>query len=190
MKKNTILIIGFIIVLVGVAGYFVLNKQSSFSKLTSTSTSGLTPDTIKPAPVLSSEIIAIDNIKYDIDNLIKTGALHEKKKEFEYSIPYEPTLKAIYVDQENKVSKYIQEAGSDDSALKSNFYYDKSFKLRFVLITGGAVNGSELEHRIYFNENGERISESHEYINGPGYTFPNPWPESEIVLDPIKEYNR
>jgi hypothetical protein len=52
--------------------------------------------------------------------------------------------------------------------------------LRFVFITGGATNGSELEHRIYFDETGKRIWEKQIYKKGPGYTFPTIWPDDQL----------
>jgi hypothetical protein len=179
-----------IVILIIVIGYFAPNNQWSISKLDPANTSSSTPNTVKEISSLSSEIIKINNIKDSIDKSIESGMLREKKKELGYSIPYEPTLKVIYTDKENAVYKYLQEAGSEDSALRSNFYYDNNHKLRFVLIYGRAVNGSELEHKIYFDENGKRISETHEYTKGEGYTFPEEWPEDQIIFDPIKEFNK
>ena len=49
--------------------------------------------------------------------------------------------------------------------------------------------GSELEHRIYLDETGKRIWERHKYVKGPRYTFPEVWPEEELVKsDPGKEF--
>jgi len=59
-----------------------------------------------------------------------------------------------------------------------------------VLITGGAVNGSRLEHRIYFDESGARIREDHVYTTGPGYTFPSIWPGESPQDDPRRSYER
>jgi hypothetical protein len=80
------------------------------------------------------------------------------------------------------VRYYEKQGGSDDSALKLQHYYDEAGRLRFVLITGGAVNGSELEQRIYFDEQGKRIWEEHKYTKGPGYTFPEIWPAEQLQL--------
>ena len=57
-------------------------------------------------------------------------------------------MKAVFFDGTNTARRYIEENGSDDSALKFSYYYDAKKALRFVFIEGGAVNGSEMEHRI------------------------------------------
>lgn len=193
MGQKKIISVGVVvmIVLVTIGAYILIQDQSFISRQTPSANNTDVPSTaVTGVPALSTQMVAVDGIKNKIDDLIKNGTLRESKKEFGYTVPYEPTLKAIFVDQTGKVRKYVQEAGSDDSALQSHYYYDESLRLRFVFITGGAVNGSELEHTVYYNENGERISESHRYTKGPGYTFPEKWPENEIVLDPIKEFNK
>lgn len=137
---------------------------------------------------------AILNAEEDIENKIKSGILKEQKKDYEYTGPG-LSSKTIYVDEKNNIFKYIKEEGSDDSSLTYNFYYDKNNQLFYVLITGGASNGldekdqaisSELKHEIYFNE-GNKISEFHK-VTGPGYSWPELWPEDQLVFDPQKDY--
>jgi hypothetical protein len=101
---------------------------------------------------------------------------------FEYCEPYEDTLRRMTVDSHGIVRMYEKQAGSDDSSLTWKHYYDDHGQLRFVFITGGAVNGSKLEHRIYFDEGGRRIWEDHKYVKGPGYTFPEVWPEDQLQI--------
>jgi hypothetical protein len=110
--------------------------------------------------------------------MIEAGTLRETRKESEVE------AQASYSDTTGIIRKYIAETGSEDSALVSHFYYDETGILRYVLITGGAINGSELKHEITFDTRGNRLSETHEYIKGPGYTFPAVWPDSQIVFDP------
>lgn len=105
----------------------------------------------------------------------KTGT-----REFEYCEPYEDGRRSMAVDGRGRVRYYEKQAGSDDSALKWEHYYDEEGRLRFVFITGGAANGSELEHRIYFDEEGKRIWEEQKYTKGPGYTFPAIWPDEQL----------
>ncbi|MBX7153031.1 hypothetical protein K1X84_15495 [bacterium] len=131
-----------------------------------------------PARKLIVEVVS------DIDGLIRNNKLKSVRGESAYSKPYEPTLKEYFVDQSARIRKYIEATGSDDSALNFEYYYDSKGTLRFVFIEGGAVNGSRLEHRIYFSEAGKRIWESHEYLQGPGYTFPEIWPDAELVFNP------
>jgi hypothetical protein len=115
---------------------------------------------------------------------VKTGlgrkSFKVRTREFEYCEPYEDSLRTLAVDAGGRVRYYERQAGSDDSALKWEHYYDEAGRLRFVFITGGAANGSKLEHRVYFDENGKRIWEEHKYTTGPGYTFPEIWPDEEL----------
>jgi hypothetical protein len=101
-------------------------------------------------------------------------------RKFEYCEPYEDTLRQVAVDAKGIVRMYEKQAGSDDSSLTWKHYYDELGRLRFVFISGGATNGAELEHRIYFDENGKRIWEDHKYVKGPGYTFPEVWPDDQL----------
>ncbi|MEI8270844.1 MAG: hypothetical protein WCG45_05770, partial [bacterium] len=144
-----------------------------------------------------SEINEIDKIKDDIDNLIKNKVLIQDKKEIK-NLPFEPGSKVIYKDKDGFVLKYVKEIGGEDSALTFNFYYNKNGKLAYTLITGGAYNGldeeyqpisSELEHKIYFSEEGNKIKESHVITKGPGYSWTEVWPENEIILDPLKDFS-
>lgn len=125
------------------------------------------------------KIKAVRGIVESINAGLRRNAFKVSRRNFEYCAPYEDTLRVISVDARGVVRKYENEAGSDDSALKWQHYYDEAGGLRFVFITGGAVNGAQLEHRIYFDETGKRIWEEHKYIKGPAYTFPEVWPEEE-----------
>ncbi|HKR01619.1 MAG TPA: hypothetical protein VJT09_13150 [Pyrinomonadaceae bacterium] len=112
-----------------------------------------------------------------------------KKRAFEYCEPYEDTLRTIATDQRGQTRFYGSEGGSEDSSLKFEHYYDEQGRLRFVFITGGAVNGSQLEHRIYFDETGKRIWEEQTYKKGPGYTWPQVWPDEQLqITDPAGKF--
>ncbi len=117
---------------------------------------------------------------------MKTGMSRKsftvKKRVFEYCEPYEDTERMIATDSRGRARFYQNAGGSDDSSLKWEHYYDEAGHLRFVFITGGAVNGSELEHRIYFDEAGKRIWEEQTYKKGPGYTFPEVWPDDQLQI--------
>ena len=125
-----------------------------------------------------------------VNNGMSRKSLKVRKRAFDYCEPYEDTTRTIATDSNGRVRFYANEGGSDDSALKWEHYYDEQGRLRFVFITGGAVNGSELEHRIYFDEKGARIWEDHTYKKGPGYTFPEVWPEDQLqIKDPDKKFS-
>jgi hypothetical protein len=118
---------------------------------------------------------------------VKTGmsrkSLTVRRRAFEYCESYEDVERLIASDSRGRVRFYLNDAGSDDSALKTEHYYDEAGRLRFVFISGGAVNGSHLEHRIYFDEAGRRIWEEHTYTKGPGYTFPETWPDERLQIN-------
>jgi hypothetical protein len=115
--------------------------------------------------------------------------LKVSERKFEYNEPYEDTLRKMAVDSKGIVRMYEKQGGSDDSALTWKHYYDEAGRLRFVLITGGAVNGAQLEHRIYFDEGGKRLWEVHKYVKGPGYTFPEIWPDDQLqTKDPASAF--
>lgn len=123
------------------------------------------------------QILQVRAIVNSVDAGIRKGSFKISKREFEYCESYEDTLRKMAVDSKGVVRKYENEAGSDDSALTWQHYYDQLGRLRFVFISGGAANGAQLEHRIYFDESGKRLWEEHKYVKGTGYTFPEVWPE-------------
>lgn len=117
---------------------------------------------------------------------VKTGmagkTLTTKKRTFEYCEPGEDTTRMIAMDSSGHTRFYQSEGGSEDSSLKFEQYYDEGGRLRFVFITAGAVNGSALEHRIYFDEMGKRIWEEQTLKKGPGYTWPEVWPDDQLQI--------
>lgn len=125
------------------------------------------------------KIKTVRNVVESINAELKKGTFKISVRKFQYCEPYEDTFRKLAVDAKGVARLYQNEAGSDDSALTWQHYYDESGRLRFVFIFGGAVNGSKLEHRIYFDENGKRLWEEHKYLEGPGYTFPEVWPEEK-----------
>lgn len=125
------------------------------------------------------KILQVRAIVNSIDTGIKKGSFKTSKREFEYCESYEDTMRKMAVDSKGVVRRYENEAGSDDSMLTWRHYYDQLGRLRFVFITGGAANGAQLEHRIYFDESGKRLWEEHKYVKGPGYTWPEVWPEEQ-----------
>lgn len=108
--------------------------------------------------------------------------LRMKKRTFEYCEPGADTARVIGSDAQGRVRFYQTEGGSEDSSLKFEHYYDENGRLRFVFITGGAVSGSQLEHRIYFDAEGKRIWEEHK-ATAPGYTWPEVWPEEQLQIN-------
>ena len=136
------------------------------------------------------KIQEIRNIYNQIESRITNNTLVKSEKSLESEEPSVPTSKIIYVDNLGTVRKYVESAGSDDSALTSNYYYDHAGRLRFVFITGGAVNGSQLEHRIYFDTRGKRIWEIQQYLTDIHYTFPSIWPKKDLIFEPQQAFDK
>lgn len=117
-------------------------------------------------------------------NQTATRKYKKESKKWSYCEPYADMERTIYRDDKKVARIYVHSGGSDDSSLTFESHYDENGKLRFVFIMGGAVNGSQLEHRIYYRANGERFWQIQKYTKGEGYTFPTDWPEDEITKDP------
>ena len=92
-------------------------------------------------------------------------------------------VRTVFRDASKRIRRFVIDQGSEDSRVTLTHDYDDSGRLRFVFITAGAVNGSELEHRIYVGRDGKRLWETHVYTKGPGYTFPSVWPQEELAVD-------
>ncbi len=132
---------------------------------------------------------AVRHLVQSVNAGIRKASFKTFKREFEYCEPYEDTLRKMAVDSRGVVRRYEKQAGSEDSSLIWEHYYDNLGRLRFVFISGGAVNGTHLEHRIYFDESGQRIWEGHKYVKGPEYSFPEVWPDEQLQkVDPAKAF--
>jgi hypothetical protein len=130
------------------------------------------------------KVQAVRAIVASVNAGLSKKTLKVSVREFEYCEPYEDTLRKKAVDPKGLVRMYETQAGSDDSSLTWQHFYDEAGRLRFVFITGGATNGAQLEHRIYFDEAGKRIWEEHKYKKGPEYTFPEVWPDDQLQKQP------
>jgi hypothetical protein len=126
-----------------------------------------------------AKIIQVRAIVDSINAEIKKGAFKISRREFEYCESYEDTMRKMAVGSKGVVRRYENQAGSEDSSLTWQHYYDQLGRLRFVFISGGAANGAQLEHRIYFDESGKRLWEEQKYLKGPRYYWPEVWPEEQ-----------
>ena len=135
------------------------------------------------------KIKAVRAIVESVNTGLKKGTFKTSERKFEYCEPYEDTLRKMAVDSGGVVRRYEKQGGSEDSALTWEHFYDEAGRLRFVFISGGAVNRARLEHRIYFAESGERLWEDHKYVEGPEYSFPEVWPDDQLQkTDPAKAF--
>src|ERR1041385_6924121 len=110
------------------------------------------------------KILQVRAVVNSIDAGIKKGSFKVSKREFEYCDSYEDTMRKMAVDSKGVVRRYENEAGSDDSMLTWQNYYDQLGHLPFVFISGGAANGAQLEYRIYFDGRGKRLWEEHNSV--------------------------
>lgn len=119
------------------------------------------------------------------------GRLLRKVRKFDTSTcePYEDDSRTLYLDRNKKPRIYHYVGGSDDSVVTREMFYDDKGKLRFAFIVAGAYNGTRLEHRVYFSRAGKKIWESQKLLEGPGYTFPDVWPDAELIQDPLRAFN-
>ncbi|GMQ56303.1 hypothetical protein AN1V17_06960 [Vallitalea sediminicola] len=92
---------------------------------------------------------------------------------------------SIYKDKNQIVKKYIEESGSEDSGYTASYYFDDVNKLRFVFLELGATNGTNVEYRLYFDAQENKIWEHETLVKGPGYPFSDA-DEYLTILDPEK----
>jgi len=93
-------------------------------------------------------------------------------------------FRTISRDAKGRARKLTLDAGSQDSSVTVDAYYDLEIKLRFVFVKASAANDTVYEYRIYFGRDGEKIWEQRTLVRGPGYTFPTPWLEEFTPRDP------
>lgn len=135
------------------------------------------------------EVVEVRSLYKTIKEEKDAGKLKMIKRKFDYCEPYQDTLRSLFTDGNGKPRIYYYSGGSDDSAVHRELYYDDNGKLRFAFIVAGAYNGTKLEHRVYFSRKGVKVWEIQKLIDGPGYTFPDEWPEDELIKNPAQAYN-
>lgn len=137
------------------------------------------------------DIAEVRSIYQKIMEAKAAGKLTKKERSFDTSTcePYEDDRRILYLEQGKKPRIYHFEGGSEDSVVTREMFYDGSGVLRFAFIVAGAYNGTRLEHRVYFSRAGKKIWESQKLLEGPGYTFPDEWPDAELIRDPLQAFN-
>ena len=92
-------------------------------------------------------------------------------------------------DAKETVRWYQHYEEGEDSSWDNNYYYDDAGKLRFVLMTSYASNGTREQHRAYFDESGHLIYHGRRILKGPGYFGPPVEDLKELVrMDPKKNF--
>lgn len=150
-----------------------------------------------PQPVTRKNLrthpeIGLVRTEYElIERALSEGRLTQETSEFPDCLMYEGDLKrSVWRDDRGRIRLLVAEQGSDDSTVTLRHSYDDAGRLRFVFITGGAVNDSKLEHRVWLSPLGKRLWEEHKYVAGPGYTFPRVWPDKELATNATERWSR
>jgi len=93
-------------------------------------------------------------------------------------------FRTIGRDARGRARKLTLAAGSQDSSVSVDAYYDSEVRLRFVFVKASAANDTIYEYQITFGRDGEKTWEQRTLVRGPGHTFPTPWPEEYTPRDP------
>ncbi len=145
------------------------------------------PEAAPPAPLLSSRtwkkdrrIQAIQKLVREIDEAQRQGRLVQSTRPFQACGPGEDAERRLYA-LDGRTAKYVRQVGSREVALTFEQLYDAQGRLRYVFIHGGAVNGAVLEHRIWLDEDGQRLWEAQHWRRGR-YPLPAAWPQGDLAL--------
>lgn len=119
-----------------------------------------------------------------INKAQKSGKLKKEEKKCELYNGSVLISGELYIGANSVVRKYVIDGGSEDSRARAEYYYSEKGVPRFTFRFRGAFNGTQVEERIYFDENGKEL-----YINraekGPGY---NPSDLADYVINPRADY--
>lgn len=123
-----------------------------------------------------------------VHDAIQNGELKRHQKTYEYCSPNHDTLRMKYEDKEGKVMQYMFSGGTEDSAADFIHYYDGSGTVRFILKKAAAVNGTEIEVRIYFDERGKKIWTNIKTFKGAGWPGASELSDDVVVREPKKAF--
>jgi hypothetical protein len=92
-------------------------------------------------------------------------------------------------DANGNIRWYQHYQEGEDSSWDDNYYYDDAGRLRFVLMTSYAINGTREQHRAYFDENGALLYHGRRLLKGTGYFGPQVEELKKLVeMDPKKDF--
>jgi hypothetical protein len=131
-------------------------------------------------------IVEIRQIANEVAGLIQKGSLAIDKKVF-VGCTALSLERRMYSTSQGVVRFYQTLGGSDDSAYTFSHTYDRRGRLRFLFMQAGAVNGSLLEARYYFDSQGKLLWEQLK-SSGPGYPFVDG--KEAAVHDPRQALNQ
>lgn len=132
------------------------------------------------------KIIAIRRIVNSDNAGVKNGAFKT-----EHRICEKDWFSRLRIARDSRgIVRWYQNYGEgEDSSRDVNYYYDDAARLRFVLMTTYAANGTREQHRAYFDENGRLIYHGRRLLKGPGYFGPQVDDLKKLVqMDPKKDF--
>jgi hypothetical protein len=139
-------------------------------------------------PSARSDIMEIRALYLQIRQAETKGRLRKERRSFAFCRAYEDAERTLYLDRAGAPRSYHVGRGSDDSAVRTAYYYDAAGALRFVFAAAGAVNGTVMEYRVYLSKAGERGREERRMLSGPGYPFPAQLPDDWLVGSPMRAF--
>jgi hypothetical protein len=131
-------------------------------------------------------ILEVRGIYVAVNALVVGKKLKPESRRFEYC-PSWDLRRTKYSDSRGIVRRYVKAGGSEDSAVTLEHTYDSSGRLRFVLVTAGAVNDTHEQWRFYFDATGKRLWLDRRQT-GPGYAFAEQDFVKAFVLEPRKAF--
>ena len=132
------------------------------------------------------QIVAVRTVVQEVDAGLQDKAWSKKEKDSPCAgLAANGTL---WRDAQRRNRRYVASFGSGDSAYTVTATYDQNGTLRFVLVKAGAVNGSSIEQRTWFDESGAVLWQRDDAQKGPGYSWWRYDPKSKRLADPSKAF--
>jgi hypothetical protein len=134
----------------------------------------------------NSQIVAIRKIVDSATANVRNGAFKT-----EHRVCEEGWFSRLRIARDSKgtVRWYQHYQEGEDSSWDDNYYYDDAGRLRFVLMTSYAANGTREQHRAYFDESGRLIYHGRRLLKGKGYFGPQVEDLKDLAhMDPKKDF--
>jgi hypothetical protein len=137
------------------------------------------------------KIRAIRNVVRSVNAGLKRGSYKTARREFETCPNQYFTLRRIARDTKGVVAWYEDYFQYEDGSYDFHYYYDHAGRLRFILASARAANGTREELRIYFDETGKRLWKIDKLLKGwgcPGCFSAYSDSDEGLAFDPNKAF--
>ncbi|WP_407571056.1 hypothetical protein [Deinococcus altitudinis] len=122
----------------------------------------------------SPEVLSAIRLNYQaVTRMASEGRMFKLTRTFDCLNVFD-AVRTAWKDGRGVIRKYTTEGGSEDSALTVSQYYGPDGRLSFALVQAGAVNGTQVETRLYYGPAGNLLREDERTVHGPGYPFGPP----------------